>query len=91
MRDSKLYYSTIYNHIDKWVVDGQLQFTGTRSNQMPDDLDIFIFKLFGLHFEGQKPHYKAFNSALMRGKLNVGWLFSEHGLTLLKMKIARMK
>lgn len=88
---SKLYYSTIYNHIDKWVVDGQFQFTGTRSSKMPDDLDTFIFKMFGLHVEGQIPHYRSFNSAVMRGKLDARWLFGEHGLTLLKAKIARMK
>lgn len=84
-------YEDIYEQLSCWIQDGSLPFEGERSEHISDDLDKFILKLFGITWRCNED-VSALIDALTAPRprqVDIDWLFGEHGLTLLKAKIAR--
>lgn len=90
----KRWYADVHYRIYNWVCDGHFQFEGTHSRTAYGDLDRFILNLFGYgpQLQLQETLIEAarlFNADVSTGGLDIDWLFTEHGLTLFKAKIAK--
>lgn len=88
------YYTDVHNLLYGWIDAGTFVFDGEASQEEYTDLDRFILRLFGYTpSEGAIMWQRAaatFNEDVRQGKLDVSWLFGEHGWTLFKAKMARM-
>lgn len=90
-----LTYSDVHHIIYTWIDKGLWKFDGTRDTRKFAELDRFIFEVFGykvhprMMYQDTSHMYVRFNRDIGAGKIDPSWLFSPHGLTLFKAKIAR--
>lgn len=84
-------YISLHKMVYKWIDDGLFTFEGRRSEYNYTELDMFLFKLFGVAVPKEACYLEEyhFNLKILEGQLNLNWLSGPHALTLFKMMVQR--